>query len=176
MAAGDLLQRHLELWQAATRHRFLDGIKDGTLPERAFKRWLAQDYLFVADLLWFQARLLARAPRPAQAALAGGLVALEAELGWFEVRSSDVGVALDAARLPATAAYRALLEQLDAGDYPAGMVALWALERAYLEAWQSARPGAPAYREFAEHWTTPGFADYVAALERAAENALAAPD
>ena len=55
---------------------FLDGVRDGTLPPAAFDRWLAQDALFVADLLRFQARLLARAPRPAQAVLAAGAVAL----------------------------------------------------------------------------------------------------
>jgi thiaminase/transcriptional activator TenA len=51
------------------------------------------------------------------------------------------------------------------------MTALWSLERAYLEAWQSARPGAPAYRAFVEHWTTPAFGEYVAALEQAADAA-----
>jgi len=35
----------------------------GMLPAAAFDTWLAQDRRFVGDLLWFQARLLARAPR-----------------------------------------------------------------------------------------------------------------
>ena len=34
-------------------------------------------------------------------------------------------------------------------------------ELAYLEAWRGAAPGAPAYRAFVEHWTTPDFARYV---------------
>lgn len=58
------------LWAAATRHPFLDAVREGTISDLAFDRWLGQDALFVADLLTFQARLLARAPRSAQAVLA----------------------------------------------------------------------------------------------------------
>jgi len=35
----------------------------GDLPPDAFRRWLAQDYLFANDLMAFQATLLAKAPR-----------------------------------------------------------------------------------------------------------------
>lgn len=172
MKASDLLERHPAAWREAIRHPFLDGVRDGTLPAGAFESWLAQDYLFVADLLAFQARLLARAPRPAQAVLAGGLVALEAELGWFESKAAERGLVLEAPRRSTAAAYRDLLTRLDGEPYPAGIIALWALERAYLEAWKSASPGHPDYREFVEHWTTAEFADYVAGLEEAASPAL----
>ncbi len=155
MATEDLLRLHGGAWQAATRHPFLDAVREGTLAEQDFERWLGQDYLFVADLLRFQARLLARAPRTAQAVLAGGVVALEAELTWFEQHAQRRGLALDGERLEATEGYRACLERLDLGAYEPALVALWALERAYLQAWQSARPGAPAFREFVEHWTVP---------------------
>lgn len=131
-----------------------------------------QDYLFVSDLLVFQSRLLARAPRPAQAVIIGGLVALEEELGWFEGLAADQGLALDVSRHPTTAAYRDLLSDLEDGSYPAGIVALWAAERAYLDAWKGAAPGHPDYRPFVEHWTVPGFAGYVAGLEEAADGAL----
>ena len=79
-ATADLLRRHNREWQAATCHAFLDGVRDGRLPLGAFIAWLQQDYLFVNDLLAFQARLLAGAPRSAQSVLAAGLVAPEAEL------------------------------------------------------------------------------------------------
>ncbi len=52
------------------------------------------------------------------------------------------------------------------------MIATWAIERAYLEAWQSALPGQPIYREYIERWTNPGFASFVDELERAAARAL----
>ena len=172
MKAVDLLECNPVVWQEATRHPFLEAVREGTFPAGAFEAWLAQDYLFVGDALVFQARLLARAPRPAQAVLAGGLVAIEAELGWFEEQAGRLGLALDAPRHPTTAAYRDLLAGLEREPYPAAITGLWTIERAYLEAWRSAAPGHPEYRQFVEHWTTPEFADYVTGLKKAADDAL----
>jgi thiaminase/transcriptional activator TenA len=56
--------------------------------------------------------------------------------------------------------------------YPVQLTVLWALERAYLEAWRTALPGAPAYREFVEHWTNQAYAGWVCELEAAADRAL----
>jgi formylaminopyrimidine deformylase / aminopyrimidine aminohydrolase len=172
--AAWLVDRYPAAWREATRHPFLEGVAHGALPVEAFERWLAQDYLFVQDLLAAQARLLARAPRPAQAVLAAGLVALEAELGWFEGQAQGRGLALNVARHPTTMAYRDFLLGLEQREYPAALTALWALERAYLDAWRGAAPGHPAYREFVEHWTAPAFREYVASLERADDESLAA--
>ncbi|MCZ2837731.1 TenA family transcriptional regulator [Modestobacter sp. VKM Ac-2985] len=169
MPVSELLRRHPESWRAATAHPFLTAVRDGSLPAGAFDTWLVQDARFVADLLRFQARLLARAPRPAQAVLAGGLVALVEELAWFEEQAVARGLDLTAPALPATAAYAELLDRLDAAEVPVALTALWTIERTYLDAWTTALPGAPAYREFVEHWTVPGFAGYVAGLETAAD-------
>ncbi len=173
MKAQDLLEHYAQAWHEATCHPFLDAVRDGTLSWQAFATWLTQDYLFVRDALSFQARLLARAPRADQAVLARGLVAIEAELGWFEEQAERRGLDLQAPRHPTSAAYREfLLKFLEHEPYPAAITALWALERAYLEAWRGATPGHPEYREFVEHWTTPDFAEYVAKLEQAADRAL----
>ena len=51
------------------------------------------------------------------------------------------------------------------------MTALWVIERVYLLAWTSAASDSTPFGEFVEHWSTPEFADYVAALGE-----LAAPD
>ncbi len=152
-------------WRAATSHRFLAGIREGNLPAGTFGAWLRQDYLFVNDLLRFQARLLAAAPRPAQAVLAGGLVALEGELTWFEDQLAQRRLVADGPRHPTTQAYRDELERLLSQPFEVGMTALWALERAYMEAWREAAPGSIEYREFVEHWTAPSFATYVTGLE-----------
>ena len=159
------------LWSAATRHPFLDAVRDGAITDAAFDRWLVQDALFVGDLLTFQARLLARAPRTAQAVLAGGCVALVAELDWFEDQAARRGINLDHPPLPATLAYRELLGRLDTTPYEAAVTALWALERVYLLAWSSAASDASPFGEFVEHWSAPSFADYVDALGK-----LAVPD
>jgi formylaminopyrimidine deformylase / aminopyrimidine aminohydrolase len=174
VAASDLLRRHDAEWRAATCHPFLDGVRDGGLPVGAFIAWLQQDYLFVNDLLAFQARLLARAPRSGQSVLAAGLVALEAELTWFEEQLTRRGLPLVTARHPITDAYREELERLTTEPAEVGISALWALELAYMEAWRGAAPGASEYREFVEHWTAPAFAHYVAGLEVHATDSPAA--
>ncbi|MET0698717.1 MAG: TenA family transcriptional regulator [Mycobacterium sp.] len=160
-----------DLWNAATRHPFLDAVREGTITAAAFDRWLVQDVLFVGDLLSFQARLLARAPRRAQSVLAGGCVALCAELDWFDVQAGRRGIQLDQAALPATLDYRKLLQRLDSASYIDAVTALWVLERVYLQAWTTASSTASPFTEFTEHWTEPGFATYVDALGE-----LATPD
>jgi formylaminopyrimidine deformylase / aminopyrimidine aminohydrolase len=152
------------LWSAATRHPFLSAVREGTLSDSAFDRWLVQDALFVGDLLTYQARLLARAPRAAQGVLAGGCVALVAELDWFEVQAGRRGLELEQPALPATLAYRELLGRLDAAPYEAAVLALWVLERVYLLGWAFAAADTCPFGEFVEHWSTPAFAEYVDAL------------
>jgi thiaminase/transcriptional activator TenA len=172
----DLLARHAEAWARATRHPFLQAVREGTLPAGAFDTWLVQDAHFVADLLRFQARLLARAPRTAQPVLAAGCVALVEEQAWFDEQAAARGLDLGGPRLAATEAYAGLLERLDGADVPTALTALWTIERTYLDAWSWALPGAPAYRAFVEHWTVPAFAAYVAGLEAAADEAGPARD
>jgi formylaminopyrimidine deformylase / aminopyrimidine aminohydrolase len=58
----DLIARYESSWRGAIRHPFLDGVREGTLLEGDFERWLVQDYLFVLDGLAFQSRLVPRSP------------------------------------------------------------------------------------------------------------------
>lgn len=162
---------HDALWSAATRHPFLDAVREGTISDEAFDRWLVQDAVFVADLLTFQARLLARAPRHAQQTLVGGCAALVAELDWFEDQAAQRGIDPKQPPLPATLAYRELLTRLDAEPYATAITALWVIERVYLLAWTTAQSDTSPFTEFVEHWTTPEFVAYVDAL-----GALASPD
>jgi formylaminopyrimidine deformylase / aminopyrimidine aminohydrolase len=167
---ADLMVRHEACWLRATRHPFLSAVRDGSLPQSAFDTWLAQDYRFVGDLLRFQARLLGRAPRSAQAVLAAGAAALVDELTWFEQHADARRIDLAAPPGPATQAYGRLLELLDDAEFPVALAMLWTLERAYLDAWSFAAPGAGTYRDFVAHWTTPEFAAYVSALEAAVDD------
>jgi thiaminase len=172
MPVADLPDRDPAGWARATEHPFLAAIREGSVPEAAFDVWLAQDYRFVTDLLGFQARLLARVSRAAQPVLAGGLVALVDELAWFERCADARGLDLAVRPLPATVGYGGLLQRLDAADVAVALAMLWAVERVYLDAWSHATPGAPAYREFVEHWTAPEFGTYVTALAAAADDTL----
>jgi thiaminase len=163
-------------WQAATRHPFLQAIGAATEgSDTAFALWMAQDVVFVRDLIAFQARLVARAPREAQRVLAEGVVGLLAELDWFDDQAAALQVDLGAEPAPATLRYRGLLERLDGEPYPVAVVGLWTLERVYLDAWRYAGESGTGGRYAAalEHWTEPGFAAYVVELERAADAVLA---
>jgi formylaminopyrimidine deformylase / aminopyrimidine aminohydrolase len=117
----------LPQWDAATRHPFLRAVGEGTAS--TFGVWLAQDALFVADLVAFQARLVARAPRSAQGVLAQGVVGLVAELDWFDIQAASLGVSLEVAPMRATRDYQALLSGLDEERYARAVVGLWVLER-----------------------------------------------
>lgn len=173
MKAGDLIGNHSRAWEGATRHPFLEGVRDGTLPEGAFERWLVQDRMFVEEELGLLRRLLPGAPRRDQNLFESGIAALEEELGWFEEQARRRNLTLSARPERATESYLRFLRALADEPYPAALTALWAIERAYLEAWRNASPGACEYREFVEHWSTPEFAAFVASLEEAADRALA---
>ena len=172
MTAQKLIESEAELWRAATHHPFLDGVRDGTLPPEVFARWLVQDYQFGAALTRVEARYLAGAPREDLALLAAGVQAMVAELDWFEEKATERALHLGAPLHPTARAYIDYLYALCDRPYSVQLTALWALERAYLDAWRGARPGAEAFREFVERWTNDAFASCVAALEAATSRVL----
>jgi formylaminopyrimidine deformylase / aminopyrimidine aminohydrolase len=174
MTADALMSRHTSAWRAATVHPFLAGVRDGSLPEQSFDRWLAQDYLFAQALVRAQSRIAAKAPLADVALLAGGVVATVGELGWFEEMAARRGLALDAPKHPTTRAYCDFLLAVTYSGYPAQITAIWALERAYLQSWDNARPGAHPYREFVNRWTTDGFRSYVGDLQSSVDRQLKA--
>lgn len=47
MAFAQLRAEAGEAWQGYTRHAFVEGLKDGTLPRSAFLHYLRQDYVFL---------------------------------------------------------------------------------------------------------------------------------
>ena len=74
MTADALVSRHEAAWRAATVHPFLAGVRDGSVPEDCFDRWLAQDYLYAQALMRAQSRIAAAAPFADVGLLAGGVV------------------------------------------------------------------------------------------------------
>ncbi len=172
MTPQKLIESEAELWRAATHHPFLDGVRDGTLPPEEFACWLVQDYQFGAALTRVEARYLAAAPREDLGLLAAGVQAMVAELDWFEQKAAERELHLGAPLHATARAYIGYLYALCDQPYSVQLTALWALERAYLDAWRGARPGAEAFREFVERWTNDAFATYVAALEAATSRVL----
>ncbi len=174
MTPSDLLIGHQEFWQEATHHPFLDGVRDGRLPGSAFDRWLVQDYHFVEALVRTQARILAGAPRKDLEVLSAGVKAGADELAWFAQTARTRGVTLQIPLHQTCREYVNFLHALTYDLYVVQITAVWAIERAYFDAWMTARGSEGPYREFVEHWTNPVFQAYVSGLEDAAQLALGA--
>ena len=158
-----------EYWDLGTRARFLDAVGDGTLPEDAFSRWLAQDYLLVKGLARFVALTVAKAPRAEQKVLIGGLAALDTELDWFEAHASERQLDLSAEPHPVCHQY---VDFLVAAAYSQPIEVLLAIfygvEVAYTVAWGRLKPEGP-YAEFIDRWIHPDFQAYVSELRSLAD-------
>jgi thiaminase/transcriptional activator TenA len=170
-SVAELARSDATRWHAATHHPFLDGARTGDLPAAAFDRWLEQDRHFVETLTRAWAAILVRAPAHDLALLADGIGAFVAELTWFDDVTATHGRSPGPV-LPATAAYDDHLLRVATQPHVVALAAMWTVEVAYLEAWRTALPGAPAYRRFVEHWTDAAFGEFVARLEAAADRAL----
>jgi thiaminase/transcriptional activator TenA len=130
----------------------------------AFRRWLAQDYLFAKDLTAFQAILLAKAPRDCHKALVGGLGALEKELEWFESHAGRLQVDLEIPPHPTCRRYTDFLLRCAYTEvYPVLVAMLFGVEASYLAAWSAFAP-AGLYAEFFARWSSADFTAYVEAL------------
>ena len=150
-----------ELWERATRAKFLSAIADGTLPEDAFCRWLAQDYLFAKELTTFQAIATAKMPRGPQTLLIGGLSALDQELHWFETIAANRSLDLNATRHPVCRRYvDFLIAAAYSSPFEVLLAILYGVEVSYLVAWSSLRPEGP-YAEFIQRWSDDRFEAYV---------------
>ncbi len=165
-----LVESHPQLWHAATHAVFLDGVADGSLSATDFDRWLEQDHHFVQGLIRAWGLLLQTAPRQDLPLLTGGIVAFTAELAWFEDiargrrSGGQPGLDFSGPLTRATNAYNQELRSLARGPYQQAITAMWAVEAAYLHAWQGVAPGADAYADYVAHWANEEFAEFVAAL------------
>ncbi len=152
------------LWREATEAEFLSAIRDGNLPREAFQRWLVQDYSFAKGLAMFQSIAVARAPRPVQKVLIGGLSALDAELDWFEQNAQRQALELNAALHPTCRRY---VDYLIASAYTQPfevlLAILYGVEASYLCAWSALEASGP-YAEFINRWSNAQFVAYVRGL------------
>lgn len=170
--SAKLISQHADDWDAATRGPFLDGVRDGSLDPATFARWLEQDRHFVDALVRAWGLLLQSAPGRDLGVLAGGITAFTDELAWFDEITERRRLDLTGPAGPVAKAYRTGLLELAARSYPEAITAMWAVEAAYLEAWQHVHPGAPAFQDCVSHWANDEFAGFVAALAKIVDREL----
>lgn len=111
-------------WDAYTRHAFVEGLRDGTLPRAAFLHYLAQDYVFLKHFSRAWGLAIAKADTlpemEAAAATVHGL--LHHEMGLHVKICAEAGISEDALRAtpehPGNMAYtRYVLEAGYSGDF-----------------------------------------------------------
>jgi thiaminase/transcriptional activator TenA len=165
-------------------HPTVRGIADGTLEERRFRAWLAQDYLFLLDYVRLLALAAGRAP---DAEALGGLVDLAHSTLHEELslhRSYAARFGLGEAELEGTVKSRTcaaytdfLLRTAAIGEFAEIVAALLPCMWGYSELGRAmaARglPAEPRYREWVQTYADPGFAELAAwcagLLDRATE-------
>ncbi len=159
-----------DLWEKATHSPFLDGVRDGVLPQEAFHRWLVQDYHFVTAFLRFVGGVLLGSGRPQQTVLVHGITALGDELVWFEEHADLRGLELGSPLHPVCRRYNDfMLRAVHEESLPGLYSMLYGIEVSYYAAWSSLEPRGP-YQEFIERWSHSAFRDYVIRLKSLAES------
>ena len=155
-------------FEAATSARFLDAIREGSLPDEALDRWLVQDRIFAGDLFRFQSILLAKAPEAARAPILNGLVAIDLELSWFKGLQAQRGLE-DAPPHPVCERYTDFMMRAAYSEsYQSLIQILFGIEVTYLHAWTKLKdsgdlPGG-IHEELIVRWSNDIFRDYVEKL------------
>ena len=118
-------------WRNYTRHAFVDGLKDGTLPEAAFLHYLTQDYVFLIHFsrAWALAAVKAETLDELKAASATVNALVNQEMRLHLETCARAGISEDALFLareaPENLAYtRYVLEAGYSGDFLDLMAAL----------------------------------------------------
>lgn len=167
--SDDQRARVASLWEPMLAHPFLLRLRDGTLPDEVFIRWLRQDYLFVRDSVPFLGALLAKAPYRHLDLLGDAITGLRGELVLFRDQAVALGVGLDDVQ-PSfiNHAYQQFLMATALRcSYPEAYTVCYVVERAYHEAWTVVQRGiSPRSRwlPFIENWASDDFGRYVARL------------
>eukprot|EP00127_Corallochytrium_limacisporum_P001958 Clim_evm1s90 gene=Clim_evmTU1s90 len=166
------IDKNEALWRRATVHPFLSQCQTGEIKDVQFNTWLVQDYLFVQELTRMAGRVLSKAPLDHQDTILSGLVALKAELIWYQEKAAERNLSLDVPRHPTCQKYVEFMHSLQDASYDVEIMAWWAIEYVYNQAWQIPGPMKEPYTEFADRWGNAGFTAYIDLVRVQAESVL----
>ncbi|CAI9765821.1 unnamed protein product [Fraxinus pennsylvanica] len=185
---GDIIatwmKKHRLIYTGATRHPFILNIRDGSIDISSFKRWLAQDYIFVRAFVPFVASILVKAWKETDDSsdidlILGGMAALNDEIEWFKKEASKWGVALNSV-VPhkANVDYCRFLESLMNPDveYTLAITAFWAIETVYQESFahclEDGSRTPEELKETCQRWGNEGFGQYCCSLKNITNRCL----
>ncbi|CAN0855472.1 Probable bifunctional TENA-E protein [Linum grandiflorum] len=179
------IRKHKIHYTGATRHSFTVNIRDGSIHPSAFKRWLAQDYVFVRYFFVpFVASVLIKASKQSSdcndvEVILAGMASLSDEINWFKQEASKWDVPLSNLTVhPANQNYCRFLEKLMSPevDYAVAMTAFWAIETVYQESFsyclEDRNRVPPELKDACQRWGNPGFGEYCVSLRGIAERSL----
>lgn len=160
-----LLTEQASAWRRILDHPFVARTSDGSLPKATFDRWLTEDYYFVLSFRAFLEALAEVAPDgEARKILAGGSAALVPELALFESAAAERGLDLGVEPSLLNLGYSSYLLSSVREGWPVGITVLYAVEKAYYDAWASVRDTTgpdTQYAGFIANWSSPEFSAYV---------------
>jgi thiaminase (transcriptional activator TenA) len=174
--AAELRAEHDTIWRAVHEHRFVLGIRDGTLPRESFARYLRQDYVYLIDYCRVIALACARANDLAVMTRLASLlsVTLTSEMEIHRRYSAAFGIApadLAAAEpLPTTHAYTShLLSIALSGTLLQIMGSILPCQAGYHELGmrlhrEATQAGRALYGEWIDAYAAPAYGDLVAWL------------
>ena len=175
-----LLTAQAAAWQRILDHPFVSRTSAGSLPKATFDRWIAEDYFFVLSFRRYLEALSSVAPdEEARKVLAGGSAALIPELALFEQAAEERGVDLTVEPSLLNLGYSSYLLASVQEGWPVGITVLYAVEKAYYDAWASVRDTTGAdtqYAGFIANWSSPEFAAYVEQLGELVDREELTPD
>ncbi|XP_047336519.1 probable bifunctional TENA-E protein [Impatiens glandulifera] len=177
-------KKHAAVYAAATRHPFIQSIRDGSVDLSAFKRWLGQDYVFVRSFVPFVANLLVKACKESSddddmEVILGGLASLNDEISWFKNEALKWNVSLnEVVSYQANVRYCNFLERMIGPevDFAVAMTVFWVIETVYQESFgYCLEEGSRTPEELKEacgRWGNAGFGEYCRRLREIANRLL----
>jgi len=155
-------------------HALLRQMRNGTIDDEIFVRWMRQDYLFVQSAIPFLAALIPRGPASHWQPLARAIGALEREVRLFEEQARSLGVELKDSKPSRTvhAFNQFLLETAQQSSYEEAYAGLYAAHRATHESFKFVKsglsPDSPV-KPFVKNWAGREFGFYLEYLGRELE-------
>ncbi|XP_058212641.1 bifunctional TENA-E protein [Rhododendron vialii] len=177
------VKKHASLYEAATRHPYIESIRNGTVDLSSFRRWLGQDYIFVRAFVPFEASVLVKACNETDDSsdmevILGGMAALNDELAWFKKEASKWGVTLSAIPLAANVHYCSFLKSLMSSEveYTVALTVFWAIEAVYQDSFayclEEDAETPEELKETCYRWGNDDFGEWCCTLEERANRRL----
>ena len=161
-----LLSQAQEIWSAILNHHFLKMTAEGSIPDKTFKTWIQQDYVFVQEAIPFVAVLLAKAPIHLRPIFIQILSGLDRELELFRRNATAHGVNLENVT-PSPTCYsynQFLMTTAYNSSFAESFTVLYAAEKAYLDSWMEVKNNLKIqspWQEFIDNWTNEEFQQFV---------------